>query len=215
MQALHTKLDNAAVQKAYSRWAPVYDYSFGAISWPGRLLATSLANKHCVTGGKVLEVGVGTGLSLPRYKKGLSVTGIDLSAAMLAKAAARVRSSDSRMQAQVSLCQMDASRLGFAGPEFDATIAMYVMTVVPDAAAVMKEICRVTKPCGDVFIVNHFSREGGVRGFVEKSMAPFARKLGWHPVFPVHNVLGEPELQLIRKIDLTFGLFTLVHLRKD
>ena len=84
-----TKYDESAVRKVYARWAPIYDWSFGWISD----LARKTAVKEINAGqGRVLEVGVGTGLSLPHYAKHLEVTGIDMSVDMLQKARERVTS---------------------------------------------------------------------------------------------------------------------------
>src|SRR5208337_1642603 len=120
------RLDDDAVRLAYRGWAPVYDYSFGVVAGPGRRLAVSKLNQ---VDGHVLEVGVGTGLSLPYYKPGLEVTGIDLSPDMLAKAAARVEKLGLK---GITLNVMDASRLSFENETFDAAAVMFVMTVVPN-----------------------------------------------------------------------------------
>ncbi len=203
------RLDQAAIEKAYAGWAPFYDYSFGVIAAPGRNLAVRHINK---LSGRVLEVGVGTGLSLPRYQSGLYVTGIELSAAMLAKAKNRVRR---RNLDRKSLALMDAGRMAFADASFDAVAAMYVMTVVPDVAAVMAEIVRVLKPGGEAVIVNHFSRSDGLRGAFEHWLARYSHRLGWNPMFPIDRVMV-PELDLLDKTDLPpAGLFTLLRFRKS
>jgi phosphatidylethanolamine/phosphatidyl-N-methylethanolamine N-methyltransferase len=203
------RLDKDAVRTAYKAWAPIYDYSFGLIATPGRRLAVSLLNREH---GRILEIGVGTGLALPGYKKELHVTGIDLSEAMLARAADRIRKSNMRGKA---LALMDAAELAFASESFDAAVAMYVMTVVPDPARVMDEMWRILRPGGTAIVVNHFSREGGIRGSVERRLARFSRRLGWHPVFPLSHVTGSPGFSLIESTDLPpFGLFTLLRLQK-
>jgi phosphatidylethanolamine/phosphatidyl-N-methylethanolamine N-methyltransferase len=200
-------LDEHAVRKAYRAWAPVYDYSFGLVAGPGRRLAVSMLNRRQ---GPILEIGAGTGLSLPIYKRGLEVTCIDLSAEMLAKAEARVQ----RLGLTgVTLSVMDASRLAFADESFDAAAVMYVMTVVPDPAAVLAELWRVLRPGGEAIVVNHFSRERGFRAAAERGLARFSRRLGWHPVFPLATVTEAPGFRLIEAIDLPpFGLFTLLRL---
>jgi len=203
-------LDDSAVREAYRGWAPVYDFSFGVISAPGRRLAVSRLNQ---TKGRVLEIGVGTGLSLPRYNAGLKITGIDLSADMLEKAQMRIR----RLRlAQVSLALMDASRLAFSAGSFDAIAAMYVMTVVPDPAAVLSEMHRVLRPGGTAICVNHFSRETGLRAAIEHGLGRYSRRLGWHPVFPLEIVTGAKGFRLIEKVELPpAGLFTLLRLEKE
>jgi phosphatidylethanolamine/phosphatidyl-N-methylethanolamine N-methyltransferase len=202
-------LDDIAVRAAYRGWAPVYDFSFGFIAGPGRRLAVRKLNE---AHGHVLEIGVGTGLSLPGYRAGLEVTGIDLSPDMLAKAAARV---ERLGLSRKTLLVMDASRLAFADESFDAAAVMYVMTVVPDPAAVMAEMWRVLRPGGMAAVVNHFSRDRGLRAAVEQGLARFSRRLGWHPVFPLHTVTGAPGFRLVEAIDLPpLGLFTLLRLQK-
>jgi phosphatidylethanolamine/phosphatidyl-N-methylethanolamine N-methyltransferase len=202
-------LDENAIRAAYRAWAPVYDFTFGVISGPGRRRAVSILNG---IGGRVLEIGIGTGLSLPRYRPGLDVAGIDLSPDMLARAKARVRR---RGLKGVTLAVMDASRLAFEEESFDAAAAMYVMTVVPDPAAVLAEMRRVLRPGGIAVCVNHFSRERGLRAAAERGLAKYSRKLGWHPVFPLKIVTEAPGFRLIETRELPpFGLFTLVRLEK-
>jgi phosphatidylethanolamine/phosphatidyl-N-methylethanolamine N-methyltransferase len=205
-------LSLAAVRDAYRRWAPVYDSTFGMIANRGRRETVHLINQR--RGGRVLEVGVGTGLSLPHYAPYLKITGIDLSPEMLAKARERVAKHDLRHVE--GLREMDAAQLDFADEAFDVVVAMYVMTVVPNCERVMQELERVCAPGGEVMIVNHFSQDNGARGWVERKLAPYADQLGWHPVFPLDKVMGRPRLALIERRPLSpGGLFTLVRFRKS
>lgn len=207
--SLQPHLDDDAVRNAYRLWAPVYDYSFGLVAGPGRRLAVKKLNG---AQGRVLEIGVGTGLSLPRYKPDLDVTGIDLSPDMLAKAAQRV---ENLKLARKTLLVMDASRLAFDDASFDAAAVMYVMTVVPDPAAVMAEMWRVLRPGGTAIVVNHFSRDHGLRAAGEQLLARYSRRLGWHPIFPLSKVTGVPGFRLEETVDLPpLGLFTLLRLQK-
>ena len=177
-------LDEDNIKSAYRRWAPVYDHTFGVVASEGRKHAVEMINN---TSGKVLEVGVGTGLSLPAYKRSLEIVGIDLSKEMLDKARERV--SEEGLTNVKGLHEMDAGQLEFPDQSFDTVVAMFVMTVVPDPEKVMRELSRVCRPGGEVMIVNHFSTEEGVRGWVERRMAPFGDKLGWRPVFDVDRVM--------------------------
>ncbi len=204
------QMDEAQVKNAYRRWAPVYDHTFGRVASEGRKHAVEVINQ---SNGKVLEVGVGTGLSLPDYKSSLEITGIDLSPEMLDKARERV--AEEGLENVVGLYEMDASELKFEDASFDTVVAMFVITVVPDPAKVMRELARVCKPGGEVMLVNHFSTEEGVRGWVERRMAPFGDKLGWHPVFDTDRVMICPELQLMEKRALRpWGIFTMMRFRK-
>ncbi len=203
------RLDEDAVRLAYRAWAPIYDYSFGLVAGPGRRLAVSKLNEF---NGHVLEVGVGTGLSLPRYKPGLEVTGIDLSPDMLEKAADRVGKLGLK---RVKLSVMDASDLSFDNETFDAAAVMFVMTVVPNPSAVMAEMRRVLRPGGSAIVINHFSREHGLRAAAERGLARFSHNLGWHPIFPISTITRCPGFRLVEAIDVPpFGLFTLLRLEK-
>ena len=204
-------MDEHAVRKAYARWAPVYDLSFGKIADAGRIIAVDAINKRR---GSVLEVGVGTGISLPRYRSHLDVTGIDLSPEMLRKARERVRKLGLRNIRK--LLEMDAQELDFADESFDTVVAMYVLTVVPEPAKVMAELERVCKPGGQILIINHFSQDHGVRGLVEKAMAPFAERLGWRPEFGIENVMTQDSLRLVEERPMKpFGLFTMLRFTRE
>ena len=204
-------LDSASVRHAYRRWAPVYDFTFGTVAELGRKNAVKIINRRR---GRVLEVGVGTGLSLPCYDKHLSITGIDLSTEMLDKARARVRRQG--LGNIDGLHEMDAGALAFPDESFDTVVAMYVMTVVPDAEKVMRELERVCATGGEVILVNHFSQEEGVRGFVERRLAPLASSIGWHAVFTLDRVLVCEDLRLAeRRMLWPFGLFTMLRFVKE
>ncbi|MEL7181857.1 MAG: class I SAM-dependent methyltransferase, partial [Pseudomonadota bacterium] len=126
-----------AVRTSYARWAPVYDKTFGAITNVGRRRAVRYING---LQGTVLEVGVGTGLSLPHYKSDLQVTGIDFSSDMLAKAELKVQQLN--LENVTELRQMDARVLEFSDASFDTVAAMHVLSVVPEPEKVMAEIAR-------------------------------------------------------------------------
>jgi phosphatidylethanolamine/phosphatidyl-N-methylethanolamine N-methyltransferase len=204
------QMDEDSIKSAYRRWAPVYDHTFGKVAAEGRKHAVEIINK---SHGRVLEVGVGTGLSLPAYKKSLEIVGIDLSPEMLDKARERV--AEEGLENVTGLHEMDAGELKFPDGSFDTVAAMYVMTVVPEPEKVMRELARTCKPGGEVILVNHFSTEEGVRGWVERRMAPFGDKLGWRPVFDIDRVMVCPELKLVEKQGLRpWGIFTMMRFKK-
>ncbi|UWR63986.1 class I SAM-dependent methyltransferase [Phaeobacter inhibens] len=204
-------MDIKAVESSYARWAPVYDKTFGAITNVGRRRAVGYVNEH--RSGRVLEVGVGTGLSLPLYKSHLKVTGIDFSEDMLRKAKKRV--AENKLHHVEALRQMDARALDFPDATFDTVSAMHVLSVVPDPEKVMGEIARVLKPGGKVVITNHFLREQGVLAFIERVSAPFANVLGWHSDFELDTILGEDHLSVEHHQPLPpFGLMTFLVLSK-
>lgn len=198
------------IKTAYRRWAPVYDHTFGKVAAEGRRHAVEVINRST---GRVLEVGVGTGLSLPDYGRHLEIVGIDLSPEMLKKAHDKVR--EHNLTNVTGIHEMDAGELKFEDASFDTVVAMYVLTVVPDPEKVMRELARVCKPGGEVMLVNHFSTDEGVRGWVERRMAPFGDKLGWRPVFDLKRVMVCDDLSLIERRGLRpMGIFTMLRFRK-
>lgn len=205
---------NADVEAAYARWAPIYDLTFALVMRPGRLAAAAAASRP---GGRVLDVGVGTGLELPMFDRRTKLTGVDLSRPMLAKAKARVAAQ--RLANVDGLVVMDAMRLAFADGTFDAVVAPYVLTVVPDPQASLDEWARVTKPGGEIVLVNHVGAERGAIAAIEAWLGRRAAALGWHPQFP-WAVIGDwiaarPDLRLVERRPLApFGLFTLTRIAK-
>src|SRR5439155_18302065 len=118
--------------KAYARWAPVYDLVFGAVFERGRMASIEAAEK---IGGRILEVGVGTGISLPDYSRHNSLVGVDYSEPMLRKAQERVI--EHRLDHVEALAVMDAKRLAFPDNSFDVMVAQYVITAVPEPEATL------------------------------------------------------------------------------
>ena len=178
-----TDLDQLTIEKAYARWAPVYDLVFGAVFERGRMAAIAAAEQACgAAGGRILEVGVGTGISLPDYSRTHRLVGIDISAPMLRRAAERV--AEHRLGNVDALAVMDAKHLALPDATFDVVMAQYVITAVPDPEATLDEFARVLRPGGEIVLVNHLGAEAGLRSAFERLLAPLARRLGWRPEFP-------------------------------
>jgi phosphatidylethanolamine/phosphatidyl-N-methylethanolamine N-methyltransferase len=182
-------LDAASVRDAYRRWAGVYDLVFGGVSAIGRRRAVAAVNR--LGGPRVLEVGVGTGLALPQYRRDLDVVGVDLSRDMLLKARERVAAEG--LDHVKGLLEMDAEAMAFADASFDVAVAMFTASVVPDARRLFAEMSRVVRPGGHLLFVNHFAAEDGLRWWAERTMAPLARVLGWHPDFKLSDLLGSGQ----------------------
>ncbi len=205
-------LDADAVRAAYARWAGVYDAVFGGISAFGRRRAVAAVNATDAV--HVLEVGVGTGLALPRYHPAKRVTGIDLSSEMLARARERVRRE--RLLNVEALLEMDAEQTDFSDGAFDCAVAMFVSSVVPNPRRLLAEMRRVVRPGGHILFVNHFAAERGPRWWVERALAPASKALGWHPDFSIGNLLEPAEIATAVSEPIPpGGLFTLVRLRNQ
>ncbi|WP_207458853.1 methyltransferase domain-containing protein [Azospirillum sp. SYSU D00513] len=204
-------MDSESIRNAYRRYARLYDKVFGTIMAPGRHAAVERINRR--GGLRVLEVGVGTGLSLPDYRKDIRVVGIDLSTDMLRIAQKRVR--DERLDNVEGLLEMDAGKLAFEDGSFDLVVAMYVMTVVPDPQGTMAELQRVCKPGGDILIVNHFAEtRPGIRRTVERQLAPLSKTLGWRPDFTLDSLLAGSEVEVAALEQVPpFGLFSVLNCR--
>ena len=172
-------IDRAGVEKAYERWAPIYDLVFGKVFDKGRQSTIAEADR---IGGRVLDVGVGTGLSLSDYSRTTRICGVDISEPMLRKAQSRVRALG--LSNVELLAVMDAKNLAFRNALFDAVVAQYVITAVPDPEATLDDFVRVLKPGGELILVNHIGAESGPRRSFELAFAPLARQLGWRPEFP-------------------------------
>jgi phosphatidylethanolamine/phosphatidyl-N-methylethanolamine N-methyltransferase len=205
-------LDADSVREAYRRWAGMYDAVFGGVSGAGRRRAVAAVNR--LPGTRVLEVGVGTGLALPRYQRDKRVTGIDLSREMLERARQRV--AEQGLSHVDGLLEMDAEATSFEDAAFDIAVAMFTASVVPDAKRLFAEMSRVVRPGGYLLFVNHFAAEAGPRWWVERAMAPLSRVLGWHPDFSLGDLMA-PEVAATARIEPCppFGLFTLVEVRNQ
>jgi phosphatidylethanolamine/phosphatidyl-N-methylethanolamine N-methyltransferase len=183
-----------SITKAYGRWAPVYDFVFGKVFAPGRALAVEAAER---IGGHILEVGVGTGISLAQYSRANRVVGLDISLPMLRKAQEKLgRQSLDHVD---GLAVMDAAKLAFLENSFDVVVGQFLITAVPDPEATLDEFARVLKPSGEIILVNHLTAEQGVRRVYERAFAPVARRLGWQPDFGWDRLAGWLE----RRKDMT------------
>jgi phosphatidylethanolamine/phosphatidyl-N-methylethanolamine N-methyltransferase len=208
------EIEKSAVERAYDRWAPVYDLVFGPVFERGRRAAIVAAER---IGGRILEVGVGTGISLPDYSPGCRIFGVDISEAMLCKARERVEKLGLRNVEGLEV--MDAERLAFPDASFDAVVAQYVVTAVPNPGAALDEFARVLKPGGEIIILSRVGAEAGLRRSIEHWFAPAARKLGWRTEFPWERyavwAAQTANVELVERRSMPpFGHFSLIRFGK-
>ena len=204
------RVDINAIQKVYRRYAQGYDVYFGALLQPGR--KAIIEKMHCHPGDRILEVGVGTGLSRPLYPPGVYVTGIDILREMLARA----RKVRLHLDHVTALRLMDAESMQFPDDSFDKVVAMYVVSVTPHPARLVSEMRRVCRPGGELFIVNHFQHANPVVGGLERLFAPLSRLMGFHPDFSLENFLRETGLDVAERISVNvLGYWTLLRARNS
>lgn len=208
-------MQTATVAAAYDRWAPIYDLVFGAVFKIGRRQAVVAAEE---VGGRVLEVGVGTGISLPQYKPETRIVGTDISNSMLDVARKRVKQYN--LSNVDDLLVMDAEAMDFGDDVFDVVVAQYVVSAVPNPEKAMDEFLRVVKPGGEIIIATRVGADTGLRSKIEKILMPLTRKLGWRTEFPFSLYADWAQLHanvtLIERRSLPpLGHFSLVRFKKQ
>ena len=208
------RMQTAGVAAAYDRWAPIYDLVFGNVFATGRSEAIVAAED---AGGRILEVGVGTGISLPHYSRDSQLTGVDISDAMLEKARERVRRLG--LANVKALARMDAEALDYPDGAFDVVVAQYVITAVPNPERALDEFVRVVRPGGEIVIATRVGAGSGLRGTIEKLLTPVTSRLGFRTDFPwsryVEWAASTPQVKLLEQRPLPpLGHFSLVRYRK-
>ena len=207
--------DRESVEQAYDRWAPIYDLVFGGVFSKGRDAAIQATNK---IGGRVLEVGVGTGISLPLYSPNVHIFGTDISEAMLNKAKQRV--AEGRLKNIEGLAVMDAEKLEFPDNSFDVVMAQYVVTAVPNPEVALDEFARVLRPGGELIILTRVSADAGMRRVIERTLQPVVTRLGFRTAdFSWSRytkwLSGAKGMELAeRRLIPPLGHFSLVRFRK-
>jgi phosphatidylethanolamine/phosphatidyl-N-methylethanolamine N-methyltransferase len=209
-----TELDKIRLRKAYALWAPVYDLVFGAVFERGRREAIAAAER---VGGQILEVGVGTGISLPGYSPQNRIIGIDLSEAMLRKAQRRV--AELALTNVEKLEVMDAEHLSFADASFDVVVANHVISTVPNPEAALDECARTLRPGGEMILLSRIGADAGLRHLIERLLQPIVCRLGWRAEFRwdrfVRWTEQRTDMRLIERRPMPpFGHFSLLRFAK-
>ena len=217
---VHTPIRPDDVRRAYAKWASHYDFTFALFGRKNIKRVVKRVNRDIADGSgrqHVLDVGIGTGLSLPHFARDMQVTGIDLSADMLLRAQQRV--AKKALTNITGLYEMDAACLRFADNRFHASLATFVMSVVPDPQKVLAEMARVTRPGGRIYLFNHFKADANDRKMlsaVERRIAPASLKIGFHSDFCRSQLdLDACHLTLLEECPYgPFDMFTLLTLQK-
>ncbi|HXC51850.1 MAG TPA: methyltransferase domain-containing protein [Candidatus Limnocylindrales bacterium] len=196
--------------RIYSDLAGIYDHVFTRVF--RRRIDQVVKGLRIPPNAKVLEVGIGTGLSVDAYPPHADVIGIDLSQDMLDQAAQKM---DRKRHKHIKLQQGDALNLAFPDESFDFVTAFHVITVVPDPKRMLDEMVRVCRPGGKIVIINHFSSERALIRFVVDRVDPITRHLGWSTKLRLREVLDPGVLVLDKRYKTKpWSLFTIVEARK-
>ena len=197
--------------KIYADFSHFYDKIFERIFFPR--IARVIASLRIPPGARVLELGVGTGLSLSAYPAHCEVAGVDLAQDMLDQAADKIRENGWR---HISLRQMDALHLEFPSDAFDYVTAFHVVSVVPDAVRMMAEARRVCRPGGKLVIINHFRSERPLIGSIVDLADPVTRKLGWRTTLKLVDIIDGAPVSIEQKFKTSpRSLFTVVIARNE
>lgn len=200
-------MDQESTKKIYHNYSNVYDFIFKLMFYPRQRHAIQSMNIR--PNDRVLDVGVGTGLTLPLYPRDCHITGIDLSRSMLGKAERKKR--EHRLE-HVTLMEMDACNLQFPDSYFDHVVATFVISVVSDPVKAVAEMKRVCKPGQPIVLVNHFLSEKKLLKRAEELMDPVCRKLGWRATLALTDLAEASGLQVdscfrMKKFDPWFIVF--------
>ena len=188
---MSAKMREESTKKQYDGWAWFYDHTFGALV--ARRQKRALEQVRAKPGDRVLDLGVGTGMTLPHYPKDVSVVGVDLSLGMLKKAAIKIN--DNGLH-HCSLIQTDAMLPPFADESFDHVVITHVISVVSEPHKLLQWAQRLVKPGGRIVMLNHFQSTQPVVAWIEKVLNPVFVKIGWRSDLPLEDVLTGVELEV-------------------
>ncbi len=177
-------MDHTDLARVYDFYSRTYDKTFGKVFRESREHA--IRNLQIRAGERLLEVGVGTGVSLALYPRDIRIVGIDYSRGMLEQAERRVTEEGLR---NVDLLHMDACKMTFPDSTFDVVLAAYVLTAVPDHRKVMSEMVRVCKPGGRIVFLNHLVNGNKVLAFFERLVSPACEKIGFRTDLSLHHIV--------------------------
>lgn len=214
---MSVEMSRDGVAKSYDRLAPVYDLVFGPVFRKGRAESIKVAEAAGGKGARILEIGVGTGISLPFYSRDTRIVGADISEDMLEVARKRVEKHN--LSNVESIEVGDAENLRFEDNSFDVVIAQYVVSACPNPHKALDEFARVVKPGGEIVITTRQGAERGLRKGIEKTLMPVTTKLGWRTDFPfalfTDWAAGHPGVRLIERRPLPpLGHFSLLRFEK-
>lgn len=184
-------MQESTTRRIYNVWSHFYDLLLAKVVRRRHRLA--IGRMDIQLGDRILDVGIGTGLSLGRYPRGAKIVGVDISEGMLRKAARRAGKLEG---CGVQLVLADALHLPFAAASFDHILISHVITVVSDPVRLVEQIRRVGKPGCRIVIINHFQSGNRVLAVIEKWLCPLFQKIGWRSDLSLERLMHETGLNV-------------------
>jgi len=200
------KMRESTTRKLYNLWSKFYDYTFGALVIQRQARAHN--ELRLKPGDRILDMGVGTGMTLKYYPNNVTVVGLDISAGMLRKAKRKLTKLN---QNNIHLIQGDAITPPLLEHSFDHILITHVISVVSEPNRLLESAQRLLKPDGRVVILNHFESTNSIVRFFERIMNPLFVKIGWRSDLRLADILKVTPLHVEYhfKMDL-FDLWQIV-----
>src|SRR4051812_6062573 len=177
-------MQEASTRKIYDFHSVFYDATFGRLV--KRRIERAIRHMNVGDTDRVLDLGIGTGVSLNFYPNRGRIIGVDLSAGMLREARKKIAQ---RNMTHATVFQADALRLPFGDDTFDHVFISHVISVVSDPYKLVMEAQRVAKPGARIVIVNHFQSTNRFIALIEKWLCPLCTKLGWRSDLALQDLI--------------------------
>jgi phosphatidylethanolamine/phosphatidyl-N-methylethanolamine N-methyltransferase len=184
-------MQESSTRKIYDVHSAFYDATFGRLV--RRRIEIAISHMNITPTDRVLDLGIGTGVSLNFYPQYGRVVGIDLSSGMLRQCRRKIAE---RGLSHATVFQADAMRLPFADDSFDHIFISHVISVVSDPIKLVREAQRVAKPGSRIVLLNHFQSTNRLVALVEKWLCPLCTKLGWRSDLPLQDLIRETGLEI-------------------
>jgi phosphatidylethanolamine/phosphatidyl-N-methylethanolamine N-methyltransferase len=178
-------MQESSTKVIYDFHSAFYDATFGRLV--RKRISRAIGHMNIREQDLVLDLGIGTGASLPSYPQHARIFGVDLSSGMLREARKKIAQ---RNMTHATVFQADAMRLPFADDTFDHVFISHVISVVSDPCKLVMEAQRVAKPGARIVILNHFQSTNRFIALIENWLCPLCTKLGWRTDLALQDLIN-------------------------